>query len=168
MPADRQVIIDLGHFSTFPSQVLQVGAPGRFLPALGFGSIGLALAAGIGAATARTIPTVVVVGDGGALMSLNELETLRRSGADVTVVVLNDEAYGAEIHHLRHHGLPEESATIPPFDFAAVAGAAGLRAHTIDRLPDAADLESVIRRPGPTLLDVHVTRAAVADRFRSD
>jgi acetolactate synthase-1/2/3 large subunit len=166
LPADRQVVIDLGQFSTFPTQALHVTAPERFFPTFGFGSLGLALAAGVGASLARSVPTVVVLGDGGALMSLAELETLRRSTTDITVVVLNDAAYGAEVHHLRHRGLPEESATIPPVDFAALSAAIGIPSQVIRRLPEPDQLTELLAQPGPVLLDVRVTRATVSDRFQ--
>jgi thiamine pyrophosphate-dependent acetolactate synthase large subunit-like protein len=165
LPADRQVVVDLGHFSIFPSQVLDVPTGGCFLPTVGFGSVGLALPTAIGAALGRPLRTVAVVGDGGLLMSLSELETLRRSGADVTVVLLNDKAYGAEIHHLRRLGLSEATAEIPEFDFAAVARAAGVAARRVDRMEDLQGLGDELSRPGPFLLDVRVSRETVSDRF---
>jgi thiamine pyrophosphate-dependent acetolactate synthase large subunit-like protein len=168
LPADRQVVIDLGHFSTFPSQVLSVPGPGRFGPALGFGSVGLAVATAAGAAAGRPVATVAVVGDGGALMSLGELETLARHRLPVTVVVLDDHAYGAEIHHLRRHGLPEDLADFPPCDLAAAATALGLAAGTADTPAGLARLVGSLPRGDPVLLHIRVTRAAVADRFRPD
>jgi thiamine pyrophosphate-dependent acetolactate synthase large subunit-like protein len=168
LPADRQVVIDLGHFSTFPSQVLSVPGPGRFGPALGFGSVGLAVATATGAAAGRPVATVAVVGDGGLLMSLGELETLARHRLPVTVVVLDDHAYGAEIHHLRRHGLPEELADFPPRDLAAVSAALGLAAGTADTPAELVRLVGSLPRGGPALLDIRVTRAAIADRFQPD
>jgi acetolactate synthase-1/2/3 large subunit len=167
LPADRQVVIDVGHFSTFPSQALTVTETGRFLPAFGFGSVGLALATGLGAAIGRALPTLVVVGDGGLLMSLGELETLSRLGLPVTVVVLNDSAYGAEVHHLRSYGLPETLARFPRCDFAAVAQALGIPADTFTTEADLEDLVAVRTGEGPHLIDVRVTPAAIADRFTS-
>lgn len=165
LPADRQVVIDLGHFSTFPSQVLSVPEAGRFYPALGFGSVGLALATASGAAAGRRVPTVAVVGDGGAMMSLGELETLARHRLPVTVVVLDDHAYGAEIHHLRRHGLPEALADFPPCDLAAVAGALGLAGATATTPTELAERVPALPPGEPALLDVRVTRATIADRF---
>jgi thiamine pyrophosphate-dependent acetolactate synthase large subunit-like protein len=165
LPADRQVVIDVGHFSTFPSQALGVPGPGRFGPAFGFGSVGLGIATAIGAAVGRPVPTVAVVGDGGALMSLGELETLARHRPPVTVVVLNDRAYGAEIHHLRHHGLPETLADFPPCDLAAVAAAFGLAGGGAASVAELTRLVGTLPAGAPALLDVRVTRATVADRF---
>jgi thiamine pyrophosphate-dependent acetolactate synthase large subunit-like protein len=164
LPPDRQVVVDVGHFTTFPSQQLTV-QEGRFLPALGFASVGLSIATGAGAALGRDAPTLVVVGDGGALMSLGELETLSRLGLPVTVLVLNDRAYGAEIHHLRRHGLPEELALFPEADLAGVARALGMPAATLREPADLGRLADLLAGQGPVLVDARVTRSVVADKF---
>jgi acetolactate synthase-1/2/3 large subunit len=165
LPGDRQVVIDVGHFSTFPSQALTVAEAGRFRPAFGFGSVGLALATGLGAAVGRDVPTVVVIGDGGTLMSFGELETLARFGLPVTVVVLNDSAYGAEVHHLRRYGMPETLAQFPRCDFAAVARALGIPADTVTGEAELESLAAGWTGDGPRLIDVRTTPAAIADRF---
>ena len=56
------------------------------------------------------------------------------------VVIYDDAAYGAEVHHFRPMGIPVELAQFPPTDFAALAEAAGCRGLTA-RTP--ADLEGV-------------------------
>ena len=43
------------------------------------------------------------------------------------VVIYDDAAYGAEVHHFRPMGIPVELAQFPPTDFAALAEAAGCR-----------------------------------------
>ncbi len=104
---------------------------------------GSALGNAIGAAVARPDRlTVAAVGDGGVLMALPDLETLGRLKPDMLVVVYDDAAYGAEVHHFRPMGIPVELAQFPPTDFAALAEAAGCRGATA-RTPD--DLEQVAR-----------------------
>ena len=71
-----------------------------------FQSVGLGLASGIGAAVARPERlSVAAVGDGGALMALGELETAARYRLPMLVVVYNDAAYGAEVHHFGPWGV---------------------------------------------------------------
>jgi len=164
LPDDRQVVTDVGHFTTFPSQVVSAGG-GRYWSTLGFASVGLSVASGTGAALGRPVRTLVVAGDGGTLMSLGELETLGRLGLPVTVVVLNDRAYGAEIHHLRRHGLAEDVALFPPTDLAAVARALGIAAVTWGPGTDLARAADDLPTNGPVLVDARVTRAVVADKF---
>jgi thiamine pyrophosphate-dependent acetolactate synthase large subunit-like protein len=166
LPPDRQVAMDVGHFSTFPSQLLSVPEGGRLLAPFGFGSVGLGIAAGLGAALGRPVPTVVVIGDGGTLMSLGELETVARIGLPLTVVVLNDAAYAAEVHHLRHHGLPEGLARFPDTDLAAVATALGVTGLRVESAAELDLLQELVPAGGPVLLDVRITDRVVSDRFR--
>jgi acetolactate synthase I/II/III large subunit len=165
LPPDRQVVVDVGHFTTFPSRHLTT-AGGRFFPALGFASVGLSIATAVGAATGRDVRTLVVVGDGGTLMALGELETVGRLGLPVSVLVLNDRAYGAEIHHLRRHGLPEDLALFPPVDVAGVAEALGVPALRVRAPADLDRLGETLPMKGPALVDAWVTRSVVADKFR--
>ena len=64
-------------------------------------------------------------------MSLPDLETLGRLQLNLIVVVYNDAAYGAEVHHFRPMGIPVELAQFPPTDFAALAEAAGCQGLTV-------------------------------------
>jgi thiamine pyrophosphate-dependent acetolactate synthase large subunit-like protein len=101
---------------------------------------------------------VAAVGDGGLLMALPELETLGREKPDLLVVIYDDAAYGAEVHHFRALGVPVELAQFAPTDFAALAEAAGCRGITVRTL---ADLEGVRGwlsggRDRPLVLDAKV------------
>ena len=57
--------------------------------------------------------TVAALGDGGALMALPELETLGRLGLPLLVVVYDDAAYGAEVHHFRPAGHGRRPRPVP-------------------------------------------------------
>src|SRR5690606_15336184 len=92
-----------------------------------FGAIGNGISYAIGVAAARPGRKVVLFdGDGSLLMHVQELETIRRLGLDILICVLNDGAYGSEIHKLRADGLPDTGAVFGDADFAAVARAFGL------------------------------------------
>lgn len=169
LPDRRRVVIDVGHFSTFPCQVLEVDRPGALLPCFGFGSVGLSVATGIGAALASHDEAVVsVVGDGGMLMSLGELETAARLEVPLIVTVLNDAAYGAEVHHLRHRGLPADVAKFQrPVAFADIATSLGIRSLRLRTRDDLDGLPAAISwRSGPVVLEVQITPAVIADKFK--
>ncbi|GAA1740113.1 thiamine pyrophosphate-binding protein [Luedemannella helvata] len=167
LPAGRRVIVDGGHCAEWPSRYLSVSAPGRFLQSTGAGAIGHALGLGIGAALGdRDEPTVVVLGDGALMMSAPELDTAVRSRARLMIVVLDDAAYGAEVHRLHALGLPPGQATFQPVKAAALMAAVGGRAV---RVTDLADLRSAARDwsgTGPLLLDVPVDPAIVSRRLQ--
>ena len=159
LPAERTVAVDSGHFMGFPPMYLRVPDPQGFVFTQAFQSIGLGLASGIGAAIARPDRlTVACLGDGGALMALGELETLARLRLPMLVVVFNDAAYGAEVHHFGPQGLPTELVRFPDTDIAALARAAGGQGVTVRAVED---LEAIgpwlEHRDGPLLVDAKIT-----------
>jgi thiamine pyrophosphate-dependent acetolactate synthase large subunit-like protein len=159
LPGERTVAVDSGHFMGFPPMYLRVPDPAGFVFTQAFQSIGLGLASGIGAAIARPDRlTVACLGDGGALMSLSELETLARLRLPMLVVIYNDAAYGAEVHHFRPHGHPVELVQFPDTDFAALASAAGARGVTVRDPDDLAAVEEwLASRDGPMIVDAKIT-----------
>jgi thiamine pyrophosphate-dependent acetolactate synthase large subunit-like protein len=159
LPADRTVAVDSGHFMGFPPMYLRVPDPAGFVFTQAFQSIGLGLASGMGAAIARPDRlTIGCLGDGGALMALPELETLARLRLPMLVVVYNDAAYGAEVHHFRPHGHPVELVQFPDTDFAALAQAAGAQGITVRSAEDLAALELWLpERDGPLVVDAKIT-----------
>jgi thiamine pyrophosphate-dependent acetolactate synthase large subunit-like protein len=141
LPEERTVVVDSGHFMGWPSMHLRVPDAAGFVFPQAFQCVGLGLGNAIGAALARPDRlTVAALGDGGALMALPELETLGRLGLRMLVVVYDDDAYGAEVHHFRPLGHAVDLAQFPPADFAALAEAAGCRGLTVRTV---ADLEGV-------------------------
>ena len=156
---ERTVAVDSGHFMGFPPMYLRVPDPAGFVFTQAFQSIGLGLASGMGAAIARPDRlTVACLGDGGALMALPELETLARLRLPMLVVIYNDAAYGAEVHHFRPQGHPVELVQFPDTDFAALAEAAGARGLTVRGEEDLAAIEPwLAERDGPLVVDAKIT-----------
>jgi acetolactate synthase I/II/III large subunit len=129
-------------------------------------SIGLGLGTGLGAAIARPEQvTVIALGDGGALMALPELETLGRLRLDALVVVYNDAAYSAEVHHFAPEHASMDTVRFPDTDFAGVARAVGLEAATIRSLGDLEVVADWLHRgrPKPLLLDAKVVPTVIAE-----
>jgi thiamine pyrophosphate-dependent acetolactate synthase large subunit-like protein len=159
LPVDRTVAVDSGHFMGFPPMYLRVPDPAGFVFTQSYQSIGLGLASGIGATIARPDRlTVACLGDGGALMALPELETLARLRLPMLVVVYNDAAYGAEVHHFGPQGRPTELVRFPDTDFAALAKAAGAHGATARTPDDLAPVRDWLdRRDGPLVLDAKIT-----------
>jgi thiamine pyrophosphate-dependent acetolactate synthase large subunit-like protein len=165
LPAERLLAIDSGHFMGWPAMYVDVPDPQGFVFTQAFQSIGLGLASAIGAAVARPDRlTVAALGDGGALMAAGELETVGRLGLPMLVVVYNDAAYGAEVHHFGPHGEPLDIVTFPDTDFAALGRSAGAEGVTVRRVADLAAVERwVADRPGPLVVDAKVEPTVVAE-----
>jgi thiamine pyrophosphate-dependent acetolactate synthase large subunit-like protein len=137
LPEQRQVAVDSGHFLGYPSMYLDVPDARSWVFPNGFQAVGLGLGTAIGAAIARPDrTTLAAIGDGGAFMALAELETAVRFKLEKLVVLIYDDAaYGAEVHHFAPMGHDVALVRFPDADFAAIARAAGAHGVTV-RNPD--------------------------------
>ncbi|WP_329225099.1 thiamine pyrophosphate-binding protein [Streptomyces canus] len=161
LPAERVIGVDSGNFMGHPSMFLSVPDQDGFCFTQAYQSIGLGLATAIGAALARPdrLP-VAALGDGGALMGAADLDTVRRLGLPMVVVVYNDDAYGAEVHHFGPDGHPLDTVEFPPTDIAAVARGYGFEAVTVRTRTDLKAVEDWVGGPrsAPLLIDAKVVR----------
>lgn len=162
LPQDWQMVNSSGHCSFFFAHMNRPLS--QFLTIREFGAIGNGISYAMGVAAARPGDTVVLCdGDGSILMHLQELETIRRHGLNILICVLNDGAYGSEIHKLRDEGLPDDGAVFGRSDLAAIArgfGIAGDRITDLDSLPDR--VADFARTGGAAIWDF-----AVSDRIVS-
>ncbi|RVX39676.1 thiamine pyrophosphate-dependent acetolactate synthase large subunit-like protein [Nonomuraea polychroma] len=161
LPIERILSIDSGNFMGYPSMFLDIPDERGFCFTQAFQSIGLGLATAIGAALAQPdrLP-VAALGDGGALMGAAELETVVRLGLPMVIVIYDDEAYGAEVHHFGPHGHPLDTVTFPPADLAAIARGHGFAAVTVTTPADLAGVADWLKggRDRPLLVHAKVTR----------
>lgn len=162
LPAERVIGVDSGNFMGYPSMFLSVPDEEGFCFTQAFQSIGLGLATAIGAALARPdrLP-VAALGDGGCLMAAAELDTVVRLGLPMVVIVYNDDAYGAEVHHFAPGGFPLDTVQFPSTDIAAIARGHGFTSVTVTQESDLAPVQHWLAgvRSTPLLIDAKVTRA---------
>jgi thiamine pyrophosphate-dependent acetolactate synthase large subunit-like protein len=165
LPKDRAVAVDSCHFLGYPSMFLGVPDARSWLFANGFQAVGLGLGNAIGAAIARPDrPTVAAIGDGGAFMALAELETAARLKLTLLVVIYDDAAYGAEVHHFAPMGHDVSLVRFPDADLAGIARAAGAKAATVRNVDDLEVVtEWLINPHGPLVLDVKVNPTICAE-----
>ena len=159
LPAERTVCIDSGNFMGYPSMFLSVPDELGFCFTQAFQSIGLGLASAIGASIAQPHRlTVAALGDGGALMSVAELDTVARLGLDMVIVVYNDEAYGAEVHHFGPDGHDLDTVRFPETDLASIARGFGLHGLTVRRIEDMDTVAAWVAgdRSRPLLIDAKI------------
>ena len=163
LPADRVVAIDSGNFMGYPSRFLSVPDERGFCFTQAYQSIGLGLASAIGAALAQPdrLP-VAALGDGGALMGVSELETVVRLGLPMVIVVYDDEAYGAEVHHFGPDGFALDTVRFPPADIAAIGRGFGCAGVTVRSLEDLGPVREWLAGPRdrPLVIDAKVASAS--------
>jgi thiamine pyrophosphate-dependent acetolactate synthase large subunit-like protein len=159
LPRERVVAVDSGNFMGYPAMYLDTPDEQGFCFTQAFQSIGLGLATAIGAALARPdrLP-VAALGDGGLLMSAAELDTVVRLGLPMLVVVYDDHAYGAEVHHFGPDGEPLDTVVFPDTDVAAIARGYGFEAVTVRAVEDLDAVRDWLDSgpSGPLLVDAKV------------
>ncbi len=160
LPAERIVAIDSGNFMGYPAMFLSVPDADGFTFTQAYQSVGLGLATAIGSAIARPDRLVVAaLGDGGALMGISELETAVRLKLPMVIVVYDDEAYGAEVHHFGPDGYPLDTVKFPPVDIAQIGRGFGCAAARVRQRGDLAPVSEWLAGPRdrPLLIDAKVT-----------
>jgi acetolactate synthase-1/2/3 large subunit len=160
LPAERIVAVDSGNFMGYPSMFMSVPDQDGFCFTQAYQSIGLGLASAIGAAIARPDRlTVAALGDGGALMGISELETAVRLSLPMLIVVYDDEAYGAEVHHFGPDGFSLDTVRFPAADIAAIARGFGCDAVTVRSVADFRPVRDWLESPTgrPMVIDAKVT-----------
>jgi thiamine pyrophosphate-dependent acetolactate synthase large subunit-like protein len=166
LPAERAVAVDSGHFLGYPSMYIDVPDARAWVFPNGFQAVGLGLGNAIGAAIARPErPTVAAIGDGGAFMALAELETAARLHLKLLVVIYDDNAYGAEVHHFEPIGHDVSLVRFPDADLAAIARASGATAAVVRNTHDLQVIERWLAdpEPGPLVLDAKVNPTICAE-----
>ncbi|MBS0559395.1 MAG: acetolactate synthase, partial [Proteobacteria bacterium] len=143
---DAAVTSDAGNFSSFIHRYIPF-RPGQVFLSSVVGAMGAGVPMAVAAALRRPgKQAVAFVGDGGALMTGNELATARLYGVNVIVVISDNSMYGTiGMHHeVRYPGRPYQSATaLRNPDFALWAQSFGAEGITIT---DEASVENGIAR----------------------
>jgi thiamine pyrophosphate-dependent acetolactate synthase large subunit-like protein len=132
-----------------------------------FGCIGQMLPAAMGAVVATGKPAMLIDGDASVMMHLAEFETAVRYNMPLFVVVMNNEALGAEYYKLDAHGMETRGSEIKTPDLGKVAVSFGGRGHyatSVDQLIAAA--KEFVAKPGPMMVDVRISRAVPSVPYR--
>ncbi|MEX2011362.1 MAG: acetolactate synthase large subunit [Chloroflexota bacterium] len=152
------VVSDVGAHKVWVARLFQAYEPNTVIISNGFAAMGIALPGAIAAKLVHPDRKVVALcGDGGFLMNSQELETAKRIGANITVVIWRDDGYGLIDWKQRNEfGRPFGVEFGNP-DFVAYArsfGLAGFRAES------AQELGGVLRRAldhdGPSVVDIPI------------
>lgn len=95
LPENAIICVDVGQNQMWAAQSLELKGSQRFLTEGGMASIGSALPMGIGASFAKPESTVVIItGDGGFQLNLQELQTVYHHNLPIKIIMLNNYCYG--------------------------------------------------------------------------
>jgi thiamine pyrophosphate-dependent acetolactate synthase large subunit-like protein len=123
---------------------------------VGFGTLGWALPAAIGAAfTGARGPFVALAGDYGFQYTAPELATAVEQGLPLVVLLWNNDALGQIRDDMRRRQVTPVGTSLRNPDFRALARAMGAEALTVDRLDDVADaVREAAARRAPVLVEL--------------
>ncbi len=158
-PLATRFHVDAGNSWAWATHYLHLNSVSNYHIAMGFGSMGWAIGAAVGAASAQSdAPVVCISGDGSYLMSGQELTVAVQQQLSVIFVILNDSAYGMVRHGQRIGGAEQIGFELPSVDFAMIARAMGARGMTVRNAQelDELDVASLHESNGPVLLDVYI------------
>ena len=133
--ADDIVAADASYSSIWVANFLEAQRPGqRILTPRGLAGLGWGLPYALGAKAARPASRVIgLVGDGGFAHVWSELETSRRMGLAITLIVLNNQILGYQKHAEKViWGDHSDVVDFCPVDHAAIAGACGVEGVRVD------------------------------------
>lgn len=162
LPDETLLFNDINGIACWGAGAFTCRLPRTFHYPIGFGCLGFALPAAIGAKIARPErPVVALSGDGGFLFTGQELATAVHEGLGVVAVVFNDQAYGtikADQAH-RHPGRLVGADLSSP-DFVRLAEAFGARGCRVDRLEDLhREVAHALTLDGPTVIEAPCPQA---------
>jgi acetolactate synthase-1/2/3 large subunit len=152
------VVSDVGAHKVWVARLYQAYEPNTVIISNGFAAMGISLPGAIAAKLVHPDRKVVALcGDGGFLMNSQELETAKRIGANVVVVVWRDDGYGLIDWKQRNEfGRPfAVDFGNPDFvDYARSFGIAGFRPASADDLYPT--LMKALEVDGPALVEVPI------------
>ncbi|MBT9172008.1 MAG: Acetolactate synthase large subunit [Syntrophomonadaceae bacterium] len=127
--------VDVGQHQMWAAQSIRLEAGQRFLTSGGMGAMGFALPSAIGAAlSCAGQPVVMIAGDGGFQMNIQELQTIAHHQLPIKMVVINNQCYGMVRQFQQSYFAERYQSTYWGYsapDFTRVANAYGIESHTV-------------------------------------
>ncbi|TLZ44896.1 MAG: sulfoacetaldehyde acetyltransferase [Gammaproteobacteria bacterium] len=173
LPPDAMVSTDIGNICSVANSYLRFERPRSMFAAMSFGNCGYAFPVICGAKVAAPgRPAFAYVGDGAWGISFNELLTCARERIGVTVILFNNDQWGAEKkNHVDFYSRRYQGVNLENPSWAAVARAFGCEGVTVERPTDIAPaLEAATAAQADgrtTVLEMMVTQE-LGDPFRRD
>jgi thiamine pyrophosphate-dependent acetolactate synthase large subunit-like protein len=163
LPAGRNAVYDSGNFLQIVPYI-SGHSPHNFKGSHDFSSIGLGFGTAMGYCLGSPGQTTALfVGDGGFLMNLGELETVVREDIPLVIVVMNDCAYGAELHYLKMRDAPVGKSVCLDVVCAPIAAALGVQSATVRTMDELQALAPLLAKPdGPILIDCKINASVMA------
>ncbi|RAZ49862.1 thiamine pyrophosphate-binding protein [Campylobacter hyointestinalis] len=128
------ICVDVGQHQMWVAQSLSLKDGQRIMFSGGMGAMGFALPCSIGVCISSSVRTVVIAGDGGIQMNIQELEVVKRRKLPIKIFVMNNRNLGMVRQFQDIYFDKKYLGTIDDYstpDFEKIAFAYGLNSRTI-------------------------------------
>ena len=157
---DEDICVDVGQHQMWTAQSLNIKATQRVLFSGGMGAMGFALPASIGACIGSNKRTVVIAGDGGIQMNIQELEVINRRKLPIKIFVLNNKNLGMvrqfqELYFDKKYLGTIDDYSVP--NLVDIAKAYAIKARKIDNISKLEiELKDIFSSNDPELINIEL------------
>jgi 5-guanidino-2-oxopentanoate decarboxylase len=156
LPRDGVVFSDMTQIAYLGNYAFATDGPGQWFHPSGYGTLGFALPAALGAKISSPArPVLALAGDFGLQFTLHELMTAVEERVSLPIVVWNNSALGQIRDDMQASNIPLTGVIACNPDFIALAkayGAAAARVGDADALTHA--IRAAFDEAGPTLIEI--------------
>ena len=161
LPGNTVICVDVGQNQIWSSQSLKILDSQRMLTQGGMGSMGSALAMAIGASFVdRSRTVVVIIGDGGFQLNIQELQTIYHHHLNIKIVLLNNHCYGMVRQFQEQYMNSRCQSTVLGYscpNFKDVVQAYKIEANKIyNNIEIDISLEQLFKNNSPSFLEVEI------------
>jgi 5-guanidino-2-oxopentanoate decarboxylase len=156
LPEETLVTSDMTQIAYAANEVFPMFKPRTWLHPVGFGTLGFALPAAIGAKFGvGHKPVAALVGDYGFQYTANELGTAVEHKLPLVILLWNNDALGEIRDDMVRKGIQPNAVTLQNPDFQMLAKSYGCRAERPENLKSlAAAIRGALNADGPTLIEM--------------
>ena len=156
LPEDTVICSDMTQIAYAANEVFPVSTPRTWLHPVGFGTLGFALPAGIGAKFGvGDRPVAVMIGDYGIQYTINELGTAAEHKLPLVILMWNNDALGQIRDDMVNKGIQPNAVTLKNPDFQMLARSYGIAAEKPASLKAlAVAIKAALAAEGPTLIEM--------------
>ncbi len=156
LPLETVVASDMTQIAYAANEVFPMFEPRTWIHPSGFGTLGFALPAAIGAKFGvGEKPVVALAGDYGLQYTLNELGTAVEHKLPLPILLWNNDALGQIRDNMVDAGIQPNAVTLQNPDFQMLARAYGARAERPENLKALGlAIKAALKADGPTLIEM--------------
>jgi 5-guanidino-2-oxopentanoate decarboxylase len=156
LPAETVIASDMTQIAYAANEIFPMSHPRTWLHPVGFGTLGFALPAAIGAKFGvGNTPVAALAGDYGLQYTLNELGTAVEHKLPIPILLWNNTALGQIRDDMVNKGIQPNAVTLRNPDFQALARAYGAQAEQPKNLSALAKaISASLKAEGPTLIEM--------------